>query len=295
VDYDLIRVRARIGVEGVVAGKNPWNCARLLFAQYRADGRWIPVCHGLAAECGSKDWARHEKVFKVSSDADHAAVLLEQSGTEGLARFDQIRVQPVRLRASFTWWRILFAVSWMLTAALYFKRCRLHRRKLRMLIILNAVAILAGTLMPGTWIIDNADRMKATLRESLLSRAKGTAETRPAATGPARKTPPPEKQMDWFTEVEIEAHQAGHFILFAALCFLVYLSAALERQHPVYFIKVGFDVLLFAAVTESLQLLTLDRSAGVGDLRIDIYGMALALLLFVLVLPVIRRCHAKSP
>ena len=81
----------------------------------------------------------------------------------------------------------------------------------------------------------------------------------------------------------------GHFVLFASLCFLVYLSAALERQHPAYFIKVGLDILLFAAITEALQFLTLDRSAGLADLRIDLYGMAGALLLFLAVRPLILK------
>ena len=90
-------------------------------------------------------------------------------------------------------------------------------------------------------------------------------------------------------EMEIEAHQVGHFALFASLCFLVYLSAALERQHVGYFAKVGFDILVFAAITESLQFLTLDRNAGVSDLLIDIYGMATAFVLFLAVLPLVRR------
>ena len=92
----------------------------------------------------------------------------------------------------------------------------------------------------------------------------------------------------------VEVHEVGHFTLFATLCFLVYLSAALEQQHPAYFFKVAIDVLLFAAITESLQFLTLDRSAGVGDLRIDLYGMAAALILFLMVLPLVRRARSKA-
>ena len=86
--------------------------------------------------------------------------------------------------------------------------------------------------------------------------------------------------------------QCLHFL--ATLCFLVYLSAALERQHPAYYIKVGLDVLLFAAITEALQYLTRDRTAGVADLRIDLYGMAFALLLFCLVRPLVRYLSSRS-
>ena len=76
-------------------------------------------------------------------------------------------------------------------------------------------------------------------------------------------------------------------MLFASLCFWVYCSAALERQHPIYFLKVGVDILIFAAITESLQHLTLDRSAGLSDLKIDLYGMAATLLLFLAVRPLL--------
>ncbi|MEN8255221.1 MAG: VanZ family protein [Verrucomicrobiota bacterium] len=288
MDYESIRVRARIKVDGVVVGKYSWSCARLLVAQYDVNNKWIPGHHGLVSEKGSKDWAGHEDVFEISPKAARAVVVLQQSGTEGTAEYEHIEAQPVRIRASFIWWRIVFSGSWTFMALLYIRRCRLHRRKLKTLIVLNAIAILAGTLMPGEWIQDSAERFKATIRELRAP------EPVPEQTqSPKKKPAQPQEQMDWFMEMEVEAHQAGHFILFATLCFLVYLSAALERQHPAYFFKVGADVLLFAAITESLQFLTLDRTAGIADLRIDLYGMATALLLFLMVLPFVRRFCAK--
>ena len=209
-----------------------------------------------------------------------------------LKQFEQIEAQPVRVRTSFVWWRILFASSWLLMASVYFSRCRLHRRKLKVLILLNAIAILAGTLMPGEWIVTSSSRVQKAIRELHPPKAESIRAPSSEQTQ-SPKTAPVQKQMDWFAEIEVESHQAGHFVLFASLCFLVYLSAALERQHPSYFFKVGIDVLLFAAITESLQFLTLDRSAGVGDLRIDLYGMAAALLLFLIVLPLVRRLRVK--
>ena len=80
----------------------------------------------------------------------------------------------------------------------------------------------------------------------------------------------------------------GHFTLFASLCFLIYLSAALEGQSRSYFFKVAFDVLLFAGVTESLQYLTMDRTPGVRDWFVDVCGMAVAFACFLIVLLVFR-------
>ncbi len=287
-DYESIRVRARIKVDGVVAGKYPWSCVRLLVTQYDVNNKWISGHHGLVAEKGTKNWKKHEDVFDIFPGAVRADMVLHHSGIEGSAEFDRIEAWPVRIRASFVWWRTLFIVLWLLAAILYFRRCRLHSRKLRMLILLNAIAILYGTLMPGEWIATGSERVKAAIREHR------TPEPAPKKIQLVEKKPILlSERMDWFVEMEVEAHQAGHFMLFASLCFLVYLSAALERQHPAYFFKVGGDVLLFAAITESLQFLTLDRKAGLADLRIDLYGMAAALLLFLVVLPLVRRFYVK--
>jgi len=291
MDYESIRVHARIKVDGVVVGKHSWSCARLLVAQYDANNKWIPGHHGLVAEEGSKDWAGHEDVFEISPNAARVVVVLQQSGAEGTAEYEHIEAQPVRIRASFVWWRIGFLGSWAFMAALYFRRCRLHHRKLKILILLNVLAILYGTLMPGAWIQGGSDWAK----KAWVERSKPVPAKTESQTGerPDAKKTQNTQQMEHFDQLVSEAHVTAHFVLFATLCFLVYLSAALEGQHPSYFFKVGIDVLLFAAITESLQFLTLDRTAGVGDLRIDLYGMAAALLLFLMILPLVRRFCVK--
>lgn len=286
---EYIRVRGRIKVEDVVVGENYWRCARLLLIQYKANEKWIPGHHGVVAEEGTKGWEYHEDTFRIDPRAAHVDLVIQQTGLSGTAAFDKLAVEPIRIKASFNGWRIFFLVLWLLMALLYVPRCRLHRRKLRTLIALNALAILAGTLMPNAWIQDSAQRVKKTVQEF---RASDTAPAKKAESPKEKPSTHPatlQKQTEWFMDVEVEAHVAGHFVLFATLCFLMYCSAALERQHPAYFFKVGADVMLFAAITESLQFLTFDRSAGLADLRIDLYGMAVALLAFVCMLPLIHR------
>lgn len=290
-DYSIIRVRAHIKVKGVLEGKYSWHCARLLLVQYGANNKWMSGHHGLVAERGTKDWKGHEDVFEIFPDAAYAEVALQQSGTVGRAEFDQIEAQPVRVRTSFVWWRVLFAGLWLTAAIYYFPCCRLHRRKLKVLVFLNVIAILFGALMPGDWIDNNAEKAKATWAKVATS---APMKAVPSAVKPETKPGQDSRRMDRFNKVVGDTHRTGHFLLFASLCFLVYLSAALERQHPVYFFKVGFDVLLFALVTESLQFLTIDRTAGVSDLRVDVYGMLAAFVLFLIVLPFVRRFQVKA-
>jgi VanZ family protein len=289
-DYSVIRLSGRIQTEDVVCGKYPWNSARLLLIQRDAAGKWIPGSHSLLSKEGTEPWIEQVQEFDVDPSAASIEVVLEQTGKSGIARFDGILAQPVKIRGSFILFRILFCLAWLGMAMLYFKRCRLDRRKLRILILLNVIAILYGTLMPAEWIADVSDGLKVRVEQSIRKRAErikansppvqsvsSTPKAAPAA--PAKSAE--DSQIDRFNEMVGSAHLAGHFILFMSLCFLVYCSAWSEKQHPVFYVKVGLDILLFAAVSESLQHLTLDRTPGVSDWLIDVYGMLLALGIFL--------------
>lgn len=287
VNYPLIRVCGRIKVVDVVEGKHPWNCARLLLVQRDETNKWVSVLHNVVSEQGSNPWIFHEEVFEMDPRSAYADLVMEQIGVSGIAMFDRLLVEPVRIRPSFVWWRIIFSTSWFFMGVLYFRRCRLHHRRLKGLILLNVLAILVGTLMPGEWIKTSVGRVKTSL-------AQRVERDVPPSGGvinrePVKKTNHRQFQLEQFGAAVGELHRVGHFLLFSSLCFLVYCSASLERQHPIYFIKVGFDVLLFAGITEALQHLTLDRTAGILDLRTDLYGMAMALLLFLFVRPLLLK------
>lgn len=290
--HDLFRIRCRAKIEGVVEGRYTWDCARLLLVQYDRHMKWVPAKHTVVNITGTADWRRYEDVLDRAPETAALAVILAQSGTAGTVWFDRISVQPVRLRASFLIWQGIFIALWLCMATLYYRRCRLDHRRLRLLILLNVFAILTGTLLPETWIKaglertgESVSRLFAAPSAPASVPAKPPPSGREAATKPAPAPTPPE----WIHEMESNAHTAGHFSLFASLCFLVYCSAAFERQHPAYFFKVGADILLFAGITESLQFLTLDRSPGWVDLLVDLAGMGLALLAFAVLLPLIRR------
>lgn len=287
--FDFIRLDGRIRTEGVVRGKYAWSSARLLFIQRDAGNKWIPGTHSLLTEKGDVPWKEQRDEFEVLPDAASAEVVIEQGGAAGLAQFDSIKAQPVRIRPSFPWWRGFFGAAWAGLGVLYFRRCRLDRRRLRVLIFLNALAILAGTLMPSDWIEAASDRVKQEAVKRFERPAPSKAPAPPAPDQPAAPRPPDDtKRIDEFNKLVGGAHRAGHFALFASLCFLVYCSAALERQHPVYFAKVAVDIMVFSAVTESLQHLTLDRTPGFRDWLVDLYGMAAAFAAFVALLLLLR-------
>ncbi|MBN2703693.1 MAG: VanZ family protein [Pontiellaceae bacterium] len=297
----LIRVRGRMKTEGVVEGENGWNCARLILVQRDAENKWIPCEHGVLSQTETQRWTRGVAVLEVQGNARFIDLQLEQIGKEGTAEFDRLIVESVQLRASYIWMRNLFAGLWVLMGTVYFFRCRLHRRRLKLFILFNAVAIVFGILMPEKWIEVTAEHVEEdavrVVAAAEAAKSKSTpppinpSETKPStnptpATAPKEKSPSPEqkaqKKVDEVSESLGGAHGVGHFLLFASLCFLVYWSAALERQHRSYYFKVALDILLFAAITESLQFLTMDRTPGIKDWFVDLYGMLTALLLFAI-------------
>lgn len=280
--HKQIRIRGRIKVDGIDEGRYPWSCARLLLAQYDKDGKWISVHHTLRAESGTRDWKEHENVFVLQPDAAQVDMVVQQIGLSGTAYFDQLTAEPVGFKASFKFWRTGFIGLWLAMAVLFFRRCRLDRRKLRILILLNASVILVGTLMPEYYIEHLADELKHT--------ATTVFTETPATEGvQADKAVPSGHGVDIFNAAVGSLHKTGHFLLFASLCFLVYVSAALENQKRIYFVKVGFDLLLFASISESLQYLTVDRTPGITDWLTDVYGMLAALAVFVPLSLLIRR------
>lgn len=149
VDYSCIRVSGSMRTESVVQGKYTWNSARLLLIQRDAKKKWIPRKHALLSENGTVAWTSKVKEFEVDPGAASAEVVLQMTGKSGTAQFKDIVVFPVQTKASFPVLRILYGFLWGIMAVLYYKRCRLNRRKLRILILLNVIVILCGTLMPS--------------------------------------------------------------------------------------------------------------------------------------------------
>ncbi len=302
VSYSTLRLTGRIRTEAVVKGKHSWTSARLLLIQRRAEGSWVAARHHLHSKSGTVDWTPEVREFEMLPEIAEVELVLQQIGASGTAWYDSINVVPVQLKAAYPWARAGFALLWIFIGALYFRRCRLNRRRLRLLILLNVFAILCGTLMPAHWISEAAGRAKVLVtrvlqqlqdrREVQAQRAQPEAKpaekqaekpAEKAAVKKAHKLRYEETQIGHFDQLVGGTHRVGHFVLFALLCFLVYCSAASEGQTPVYYLKVAFDLLLFAAVSESLQFLTLDRSPGVLDWLTDVYGMAAALVLFLII------------
>lgn len=283
LNYPYLRLTGRIRTENVVRGKHAWNSARLILIQRGADGKWISGDHRLLSEDGTVDWVDQVQEFEIDPRAVSVEVVVQHTGKSGAAWFDSVKAVPVKVRGSYPWFRVLFCVLWISMVYLYFRRCRLHTRKLRVLILLNVIVILYGTMLPSDWISNSTEWVKKQVPMPSVEK-KDKPASKPVEQKPVKpvdkKHEFEQKMMGHLHDWIGRAHKMGHFVLFASLCFLVYCSAALEGQGASYYLKVAGDLLLFAAISESLQFLTLDRSPGFFDWMMDVYGMVVAFVVF---------------
>jgi VanZ family protein len=284
-EFSIIRVSGSIRTDHVVEGKHSWRSARILLTQRDDKGKWISVKHSLPPKQDTVPWTNQSQEFEIHPLTFSAELVIKHTGKSGTAHFKDVVAQPMEIKTSYTWFRILFVISWVLMGLLYFRRCRLNHRKLRILILLNTVAILFGTLMPGDWLENISQQLKQKTSVTFLQLAASKIESKGKPVAVSINSPvivvAKSKQMEQFNPVIAGPQKIGHFVLFASLCFLVYCSAWIEKQHPVYYFKVGLDILLFAGVTESLQYLTMDRTPSVSDWIIDIFGLLTAFTLFL--------------
>jgi len=285
----LLRVCGRLETTDVKVGRFSWSMARLVLVQRNAKNRWISGSHVTKALEGTQKSRRYCREFEVRPEAAGLSLALQHLGSTGQARFSALSVVPVRIRPSFGWWRGVFAMAWVATAAFYVRLA--CRRRLWWLILPNAALIVFGVLMPGDWVKDGAEYAKREVVSAVerTSSARCRAPSNSVSGRPEGEVAPKGKRRDPAAERAIEqmnrfekevggAHVVGHFALFASLGALALLSLRPARRGIPGVVATLVGLILFAVSTELLQYLTMDRTPGVRDAAIDVGGMALGIV-----------------
>ncbi|MFA7369784.1 MAG: VanZ family protein, partial [Kiritimatiellales bacterium] len=159
------------------------------------------------------------------------------------------------------------------------------------LIMVTLALIMTGIILPGKFLDDSIKKSIHTAK-SLIPKPVTpvtvpqieTVKTAPAQPALSRPLKPKEELFITLSGTGIEqTHLIGHFTLFSLLAFLSALSWISATPTLRRLVTVVAGLFFFAASTEVLQFIPADRSAGLGDLRVDIAGMAGAVVLvFVL-------------
>ena len=274
---DQLRLAADVRIEGVARNLQPYANARVFLVQITASGRsqWhLP--HHLFNESGTRDWQTLEEVFRLDPATERLRLSITLDRVPGTLQVRNLELQPVEEAPWVPASRIVLLLLW----AGYLVWCigSILRQPapawLRLAGGLLVIGILAGGLLPHgskTLFLD------------------GLAGLQPAeTTGPNVAPARPAQNLTDIQDTDglhwPALHKLGHVAAFALLT-----VAALGLSNRGSLVRRVVPVLGFAGITETLQLLSLDRTGSLIDVGIDAVGVVLALSM----LPVWRRLRRR--
>lgn len=277
------RVSLRAATSDVRGGAEPWQVPRSLFCYYDQNKKGLyHIRHQIFSAEKQQPWRSYAAFFPVPEEAVEARFYLQNLGRDGVLRVDDVSVIPVRPRSSAPWWKAFFGLLWFAAAGLSAAALSLWKRRFGPLICATVVLILIGVLLPGELLDGGIEQTKQGIQ--MLSKKFSPPKPAAASAGqPAAPQPaaPKEEKPPLFTGAEAldHAHLIGHFALFSLLALLCALSWFSEKPSLRRAAAVFAGLTLFAAATEALQFVTIDRIASLYDLRTDLAGMAIVILL----------------
>jgi len=254
-------------------GPERWMTARVILAIYaQSEMSLRSPTHVLISLLGTNEWTHNEVVFTTGANTDSLKISAQLARAKGTLWIKNISLQPVVVTESFQVYSKVIAFLWLCVIFWIAVPITLSslRNKQEIIVVALALTIVVATLMPVTF---------KDCINSLLSSSSGNTETILKAHFDTAifKFKPLIQIPDIF--------KTGHFFMF------VMLSIAALQQKSYYqsrTVVLGY-LLLFALLTEVLQLFVAGRNAQLGDLIIDSAGVATGTILYY-----ISRCMLLS-
>ncbi|MBN2109151.1 MAG: VanZ family protein [Deltaproteobacteria bacterium] len=240
-DYQFLQLRAKMRTEGVVRGAKSWNTARLLLYFNDTGGKinW-DYPHAVGSLTGTSPWREFEKIFPVPEYAATATVVVQNSGASGILWCDDISLGPAYKNSNYV----------ILRGMLFFAG---------IVLAIGAIGSF-GLLKKGGWIplaIIVMILIGVLCSQYYLEMIAGAVGLK----------------IFWLKKT-------GHVFLFFLLGLASTVWAGARKKAPgraalpLKQLACIFSVLLsFAALTELLQLATLDRGPGAFDFFINSAGI----------------------
>jgi hypothetical protein len=267
-------VHATIAVTDVTHGDKRWHRPFINLRSRSATGEALDNTSFLipGAE-GSRDLGRISHVFDLPPGTDSALLRIFNAAASGTLTVSDLEVvglthsptsrlaRPVLITL---WLVVLPATAWCLLPTF-------ERRRLRLLVLAAAIALVVGAILPrGAY--DLAVRATSRMSAALHSEHQHSADTAPGSQTGAN-----ENHIDSWLAHEFQRGRianAGH-----VFGFLVFAALVLAARPPHGLRTAALIVLAFAGITEVLQSLTATRHANLGDILIDLAGAAVGLLI----------------
>ncbi len=268
VDYfKLLRLSCELMTLDMPLHEKEGHMARVVLVSNDRDGE--PVYsrpHLMAGLSGKHDWEQHEGVFRVYSDSANVTLSIQIMQTTGTLLVRNLSLRPLAEKRSFQTYRNIAISLWALAGiwiiAPMVKAAFGNAQRTTILAV--ALTVLAGVLMPESL----KEHIGRTLFPSLAKVAAGMVSYGTFQFLPVLRTP--------------DIYKVGHFFLFALLAAI----ALYRRPYALSRSETFACLILFAFVTEVLQLFIPGRAALLSDVIVDSAGMVMGLALQWIVLSV---------
>jgi hypothetical protein len=245
--FDFLEISGKIRTEEIIMGKEGFDIARVLlyFVDHEGRPRWN-YPHTAKGLIGSSPWMKFSNTFQVPDFALSAHVLIQNGAKSGSMWVDHISLRPARLNHQFFRNRNILLGIGILLALAFLYILNIWKNFGWIIPVILAVSAL-GVLCPDIYMQQIAGILKIKV---------------------------------------VMLKKTGHFLVFLTLG----ISCSLWLQHRskaknsigmsmLHMLCLFLALALFAALTEFLQLLTIDRSPALMDYLTDISGIFIGLLL----------------
>jgi VanZ family protein len=255
----LVKLGCEIKTENIINGDTSWKTARIVLVSFNAAGEAMySLPHVLVRQQGSSDWRRHEKVFAIPGEVSKIMVAAQLIKSTGSLWIKSISLHPVTLKIAFRDYRLALLLIWvavLLWVSVPFFRSGFSNLKQGFVLFL-AVGVLVGVLMP--------ERMKESMGAAIIA----TDTVASTTYIPTQFNNTQSFNLNPHLP-ELDIHKVGHFVLFTLLSIAVFGGRPYKRSIACLLAY----LVLFALISEVLQLFMEGRTAQLGDVFIDSGGI----------------------
>ncbi|MBT7287258.1 MAG: VanZ family protein [Rhodospirillaceae bacterium] len=269
-----VRLSAWVKYEGVSKGQYGWNGARLILVQQDEAGKnqW-ELPHTIMLETGNGPWQPFSRIIWLPRGSKSIEVVAVLNQVAGEMQVRDLTLEIVEENAGFETARQTLTLIWLLLLPWLF--WPLYRpggnRRGRLAIAFIASVILFGALTPH----EAKSQLRQIAYKAVHVVLENEAQTPTAPPVPAVVSTDTDVIDGSFVEDFWRySHKLGHVILF----FVLALGVTLNWRRPSWQ-RLALAIGAFAVTAESLQLLSIDRTADIRDAGLNLFGVGVGLLL----------------
>ncbi|MBT5191915.1 MAG: hypothetical protein HOK30_04640 [Rhodospirillaceae bacterium] len=280
---EVLRLTATVRHTGIPEGLRVWHAMRLLMVQRDGAGKLLwELPHVVEQEHGDSPWRAVSLIVRLPQRVASVEVIAVLNQVPGTMEVRDLTLDVMAESGLFLVLRYCLSAAWILAFAwLIWPLLRAGPMRLgRLAVAALATIILVGVMTPHTVKLElRRIAQDLTRPESVPRKEAVTTKIKPPQV--VVKTAKPVKAAKATAESAIPiseiwriVHKFGHVSMFAVLAFIVAIT-----WRGLAWWQLGSYVAVFALTAETLQLLSLDRTAYLLDAGLNLLGAGAGLAL----------------